>query len=189
MSDKKGRPDWEMIRAEYGIGGPDNSIRSIATRHGISHTAINKRKRVEDWPEPEDLDEVIRRKVSAKVSNVVSTGNQAKRAEAIDAAADRRAAIVLKHQAEWDEVSTLRTEAMKARTQETEVFPDGRVVSGTDKAFNKAKLAKIMAEVTSIKQAAERKAWSLDAKEQPGLNGADGAAGRVGVVMIPPKQM
>lgn len=161
----KARPDWERIRAEYEIGGPANSVRSIAKRHGVSHTAINKRKEAEKWPEPEDLDEVIRRKVSAKVSKVVSAGNPQKKAEAVDAEAERRADVVRRHRTEWEEVETLRREALEAREVDVVQGPDGEAISGVDAAFGKAKLAKIMAEVTAIKQAAQRKAWSLDAKE------------------------
>ena len=168
----KARPDWERIQAEYGIGGPNNSVRQIAARHGISHTAIQKRIKAENWAPPGDLDEAIRQKAASKVAGVVATGNPQKRAEAIDAEADRRAAVVQRHRTEWEEVETLRREALEAREVDVVPGPDGEPVSGTDAAFGKAKLAKIMAEVTAIKQAAQRKAWALDAKEDPKASGA-----------------
>jgi hypothetical protein len=81
--------DWEMVRAEYEAGA---GFRALAGKHGISHTGIRKRAIKEGWSQ--DLEPVIQRKVSERVSGVVSTGNPEKRAEAITAEAERRAAIV-----------------------------------------------------------------------------------------------
>lgn len=160
--------DWDRIRAEYEVGGPENSIRSIAARHGVSHTAVNKRVRAEMWPEPGDLDAEISKRVSAKVSSVVSTGNHKKRAEAIEAEADRRAAVVAAHKREWEEIETLRQEAFEAR-------------ESVEAAFGKAKLLKIMTEATAIKQSAQRKAWGLDPK-----NGQPTDPGQITVFRIAP---
>ena len=41
------RLDWEAIEADYRAGRC--SVRDIAARHGVSHTAINKRARAEGW--------------------------------------------------------------------------------------------------------------------------------------------
>lgn len=53
------KPDWEAIRAAYQNG---ESVRGIARKHGISHTAINVKAKSEGW-----------KKVSAIVSKEVST--------------------------------------------------------------------------------------------------------------------
>lgn len=174
--------DWERIRAEYEVGGPENSVRSIAGRHSVSHTAVQKRIKAENWPDPGDLDEVIRRKVATKVASVVATDNPKKKGEALDAEVERRAAVVQRHRLEWEEIEQLRLEALQAREGEP-VIVDGVVVeSETAAAFGKAKLLKIMAEATAIKQAAQRKAWALDAKG----GGGDAPPGQVTTFRIAP---
>ena len=39
--------DWQAIEADYRAGR--SSVRDIAGRHSVSHTAINKRARAEGW--------------------------------------------------------------------------------------------------------------------------------------------
>jgi hypothetical protein len=85
---------------------------------------------------------LIRRKVTEKVSGVVTAENPKKRAAAIDAAADRSAEVVRRHQAEWE---------------------DHRARFGSVPAdFDDGKLAKISAEMLKIRQEGERRAWGLD---------------------------
>lgn len=61
MAGKRANVDWERIRAEFEVGGPNNSLRAIAERHCISHEAVRKRRKAEDWPEPGNLDDAINR--------------------------------------------------------------------------------------------------------------------------------
>lgn len=64
--------DWEKIEVEYRAGM--KSVRDIATQHGISHTAVNKKAKHKGWMR--DLSKKIREKVSNKlVSTKVSTPN------------------------------------------------------------------------------------------------------------------
>ena len=74
-------------------------------------------------------------------------------AAAIDAEAERRVAVVARHRTEWEQVAALRREALQVREDDPA------------DAFQRAKLAKITAEMTAIQQAGERKAWGLDAAE------------------------
>lgn len=138
---------WGTIRAEREAGA---SFGDLASRHGVSHTAIIKRSKAEKWGDGMDVADAVRRKVSEKVSGVVSAETVKKRADAIDAAAEETAAVVRRHRQEWLQVVKLRQEALGAREADA-----------TD-AFNRAKLAKITAEMTAIQQAGERKAWGLD---------------------------
>lgn len=160
--------DWERVQAEYTVGGLGNSVRQIAERHGISHTAIQKRIAKENWASPGDFDEQIRKKVATKVAGVVATGNPLKVAECIEVEADRRAAVVRQHQAEWEEIEQLRREALE--TRHARFLEDGALdeSTGTAAAFERAKLLKIMTEATATKQAGQRKAFSLDAKADHG---------------------
>lgn len=136
---------WESIRAEREAGA---TFRELAKRYGVSDVAIVKRAKAEGWGDGTDVAAVIRRKVGEKVSGVVSTANPKKRAQAIDAAADRAAEVLRKHQAEWEE----------HRTRFGSVPAD----------FEDGKLAKISAEMLKIRQEGERRAWGLDdAATQP----------------------
>lgn len=65
-------------------------------------------------------------------------------------AEDKRAAVLARHRQEWRQVAALRQEAIKDREKQL------------TQSFERAKLAKITAEMTSIQQAGERKAWGLD---------------------------
>jgi hypothetical protein len=66
VSEKPARtaPDWERIEIEFRAGV--FSVREIAKRNGVSHTAINKRAREEEWAR--DLQAKIRAKADALVS-------------------------------------------------------------------------------------------------------------------------
>lgn len=141
------RDQWETIRAEREAG---ETFDALAQRHGVSKTAIIKRSKAEGWSDGEDVAALIRRKVTEKVSGVVTAENPKKRAAAIDAAADRSAEVVRRHQTEWED----------HRTRFGSVPAD----------FDDGKLAKISAEMLKIRQEGERRAWGLDeASAQPSI--------------------
>lgn len=137
--------DWASIRAEYEAGA---SMRSLAEKYGVSDVAVKKKKDKEGWIQ--DLEAVIQRKVSEKVSGLVSAQTIQKREEAVDAEAEKRAEVVKRHRAEWIQVAKLRQEAGEVR------------MADPANAERRAKLAKLFAEVTALQQAGERKAWGLD---------------------------
>lgn len=62
------KPDWEAIESAYRAGSL--SIRAIAEKHGVSHTAINNRAAKEGWQR--DLTQKVRAATQAKVSSKVS---------------------------------------------------------------------------------------------------------------------
>jgi hypothetical protein len=136
---------WSDIRAEREAGA---SFPELASKYGVSHQAIQKRAKAEGWSDGTDVAEVIRRKVAEKVARVVASSNPQKRAESIDAAAEKSASVVRMHQAEWE---------------------DHRARFGSvPEDFESGKLAKISAEMLRIRQDGERKAWGLDeASAQP----------------------
>jgi len=70
----------------------------------------------------------------------------------MDAAAQRRADVEIRHCTEWEEHQALIDEALAARD------------------FDLAKLAKITAETIKIRQEAERKAWRIDNAPVPSQN-------------------
>ncbi len=66
-SDDKRVPDWRSIEREYRAG--IKTLRQIAEEHGITHGAINKRAKQEDWPR--DLSAKIKAAAEAKVSKAM----------------------------------------------------------------------------------------------------------------------
>ncbi len=64
MSEKKTSPDWERIELEYRAG--ILTLREIATLHGITHGAVNKRAKRSGWSRD------LHAKVMAKADELVA---------------------------------------------------------------------------------------------------------------------
>jgi len=138
---KRPKPDeWAQIRAERESGV---TFGELARRHGITKSAITNRSTREKWGDGRDIGAEIRRRVSEKVSRVVSV-DPAKKSAAIDAEAGRVADVVIKHREEWTEHRTL--------------FPTAEI----KKVFDIGKSAKISAEMITLRQRGERIAWGLE---------------------------
>lgn len=83
--------DWEAIEREYRAG--QLSVREIAAQYGLSHTAINKRAKGQQWTR--DLAKAVRQRVSDRlVSAEVSNGNAE---HAVETAAARGVELVRQH--------------------------------------------------------------------------------------------
>lgn len=146
------RDQWETIRAEREAGA---SFPELAAKWGVSHQAIQKRAKAEGWGDGQDVGEIIRRKVAEKVAGVVAACNPKKRAEAINAAAERSAEIIKRHQEESNEIRERLYAGLKAhRAAETK--------EQKQLAFEDLKAAKIASETLLNIHRAERKAWGLD---------------------------
>lgn len=107
---EKTAPDWERIEADYRAGVL--SVREIASAHGVSHTAINKRASKEGWVR--DLSAKIKAKAEALVSKAeVSAEVSREKAETdraiVDANAEAIARVRLSHR---KDISRSRTLAM-----------------------------------------------------------------------------
>ena len=85
--------DWEAIRREYRAG--QLSVREIGRQHGVTHSAIAKRAKVEKWQR--DLTTQVRQEIRARVQQDDQAG-VATDAEIIDQAAARGVAVVRDHQ-------------------------------------------------------------------------------------------
>lgn len=144
--------DWAQIRAEYESGASANEL---GRKHGCSHTAVLKRARKEDWKQ--DVEEAIRRRVSQKVSGVVSDDLPLKRAAALDAEAERRAEVVRRHREEPNAIRALVYEGLKKHKR-------ARNRTQRAAAFDDLKAAKITSETLQNLHRVERKAWGLDAE-------------------------
>ena len=93
------RYDWETIRAEYEAG---STMGELSRKHGVSKQAISKRARSEGWVQ--DASSVVMNLAQAKVDGLVDTVNPKKKAEAVNQAADRKAAVLQKHREAWPEI-------------------------------------------------------------------------------------
>ena len=144
---------WDTIRAEREAGG--QSFQDLAQKFGVSHTAIIKRAKAEAWSNGEDVAGVIRRKVSEKVSGIVSGGNPKKKAEAIDSEAERVVEVVRRHRTEIVAVRDTLYAGLKAHKA---------ALTKADKqtAFEDLKAAKISSECMMNIHRLERQAWGLD---------------------------
>lgn len=159
---------WDAIRIawEYDKDEPSMMVatRRAAEKHGFippSKTSVHRRmlsdkKNKNPWERRASLvgiNQAAHRKADAMVYSdgerkaEVSAGiEQAVRSESEDA----RAEVLARHRNEWKQVVQLRQESIAVRKTDP------------DSAFNKARLAKIMAEITKIQQDGERRAWGLD---------------------------
>ena len=136
------RYDWETIRAEYEAGA---TMGELSRKHGVNKAAISRRAKKEGWIQ--DSSEVVARLADAKVNGLVNTVDPKKKAEAVDAAAERRAAVIREQREVW---TGFREEIRAA-------------LEGND--FDRLRRLKLASESLRIVQDAERKAWSLDKTE------------------------
>lgn len=147
---------WETVRAEREAG---SSFPELAQKFGVSHQAIQKRAKAEEWGDGADVGEAVRRKVAAKVAGVVATDNPQKKAAAIDAAATKVVAVVELHQQEWSD-----------HRESFGSVPD---------SIEDGKLAKISAEMLMLRQKGERSAHGLDVTLPQKITGIEDGAIRV----------
>lgn len=92
------KPDWEAIESAYRAGL--RSIREIASQHGITHGAINKRAKRDGWER--DLKAKIKAKADAlvskrEVSKQVSTETATSERILIEANAEVIANVRMEH--------------------------------------------------------------------------------------------
>jgi len=145
---------WAEIRAEREAGA---SFPELAARWGVSHQAIQKRAKAEGWGDGTNVAEVIRRKVAEKVAGY----NPQKKTAAIDAAAERAAEIVRRHQEETNAARDRLYSGLKAH--KAAITKEEKAL-----AFEDLKAAKIAAEALAIIQRLERINWGLeDANAKP----------------------
>ena len=160
---------WETIRAEREAG---SSFPELAAKWGISHQAIQKRAKIGAWGDGQDVGQSVRRKVAEKVAGLVVGCNPKKKAEAIDAAADRAAEVVRRHQDEPNAIRERLYAGLKAhKLAETK--------QEKQLAFEDLKAAKIASECMLNIHRAERQAWGLDVESAAPVITIERSYGRV----------
>lgn len=101
-------PDWEAIESAYRAGV--QSVREIASQHGITHGAINKRAKRDGWER--DLKAKIKAKADAlvskrEVSTLVSTERVVSERILIEANAEVIANVRMEHRGDIRRARTL----------------------------------------------------------------------------------
>ena len=101
-------PDWEAIESAYRAGV--QSVREIASQHGITHGAINKRSKRDGWER--DLKAKIKAKADAlvskrEVSTLVSTERVVSERILIEANAEVIANVRMEHRGDIRRARTL----------------------------------------------------------------------------------
>ncbi|WP_438455320.1 hypothetical protein [Vreelandella venusta] len=182
-------PDWERIEYDYRAGVL--SIREIASQHGITHTAINKRAKKEGWER--DLKAKIKAKADALVSKrEVSTEVSTKRAETereiIESNAEAIANVRMAHRGDISRSRRLTNkllEELELLTDNRELYeelgdllrdPDDNGMDRINDLYQKVvslptrtKTMKELAETLKTLVSLERQAYDLDSK----LGGSD----------------
>lgn len=182
-------PDWERIEYDYRAGVL--SIREIASQHGITHTAINKRAKKEGWER--DLKAKIKAKADALVSKrEVSTEVSTKRAETereiIESNAEAIANVRMAHRGDISRSRRLTNkllDELEALTDNSALYdelgdllrqPDDRGMDRMSDIYHKVislpgrtKAMKELADTMKTLISLERQAYDLDSK----LGGGD----------------
>lgn len=156
-------PDhWQAIRTcwEYDPDEPtylDAALRA-AKEHGFAppgKSTIDARQKREAWERRGNLNGINAAAQLMADSQVDTAGKVrqddsamvvVKRSEAINV----RAQVTVRHRAEWDDVDLVKAEALAIRDTDH------------DGSMAKLKSAKLLAEVITLKQTGERRAWGLD---------------------------
>ena len=176
---------WQAIRTLWEYDPDEPTFNDAARRasekfkfEASSKTTIDSRAKKEGWKRHGFMNGIVsaaQRKADKMVnsdgSTTVSDGAGAKISDASEIqkeqasrveAEDKRAEVLARHRREWQQVAALRQEAVAKRKSPTSPGCDD------GEAFQKGRLAKIIAETTALQQAGERKAWGLDIQVDPG---------------------
>ncbi|WP_413730808.1 hypothetical protein [Sodalis sp. RH22] len=114
------KPDWEAIESAYRAGLL--SVREIASQHGITHGAINKRAKRDGWER--DLKAKIKAKADAlvskrEVSTLVSTERAVTERILIEANAEVIASVRMEHRGDITRARSLTNSMFDELAAET----------------------------------------------------------------------
>lgn len=177
--------DWEAIERDYRAGLL--SVREIAVRHGCTHTAINKRAKVDGWAR--DLKAKIRAKAEAlvskrEVSSEVSSKSAETERQIVEANAEAIVNVRMAHRTdirrsrglanklleELEQLTDQRelTEAFGEMMRRPDGFGNDRLNDLYHKIIalpNRSKIMRELADTLKVLITLERQAYNLDEQE------------------------
>lgn len=194
--EKKKSVDWEQVEKDYRTGLLTD--RALGEKHGVSHTAIQKRAKREEWVK--DLTARIRQKAEEKVAKIevakeVAKEDLATERQLVNANADVVANIMIGHRSDSARLRSVVTALLsKVETiiNETELFeqigvlccnPDEKGIDKINELYHKVislpsqtDTTKKLAETMKILIELERKIFKIESGDDPVEAAARGAA-------------
>lgn len=160
----KSRVDWVEARLDYEVG--HETVVEISRKFNVSRKSIYQHMHAENWSR--DLRRTVQNAAYSKVaSGGVMPRTLAEAATVIEQEATKVAELIARHRDEWHHVRVLHSEAV-AMSQKA--GPDGKTAVNKpelDAALKVARLAKVLAEGTKLRQDGERRAWGLEDSISP----------------------
>lgn len=146
--------ECRMLRESTGM-----SFRLLAEKFGVSDVAVLKRSKKESWGDGANANEIANRLAADKAAGIVANKGQnfLQRTASINEAADRKAAIITRQQADWEE-HRRRFEAPKL------MDPGGEDMDMPEPPMARtARLrdAKTAAEMLRVRHEGERRAYGI----------------------------
>ena len=162
--DSSPSPDWIRIEADYRAG--IKPLRLIATEHGITHGAINKRAKRDDWTR--SLAAKIKAKADALVSRAavsteVSAAKMVTEKQVVEANANQAAGVVL---AERVDIARYRGLANSLLEELEKAEKDGKTLA------IRIKIMKDAADTLKTLIGLERTAFNLDSTDESDADAA-----------------
>lgn len=159
---------YAAARALY-EGTAGMTFRQLAEHTGMGKSTLERRANAEGWKknygtlQPGEMTEIAQKAADLFNRKIEEFGPEVtaeQKAQAVaevthEVAVDARAEMLDRHRREWAAPRAMSAEAVRMR----ETDPD--------KAFQRAKMAKITSETLQLIQNGERKAWGIDAGEVP----------------------
>jgi hypothetical protein len=153
------KEQWAEVRSRYEAG---EVVRHLAREYGVSHTAIILRAQSGGWVR--DQEEAIRRRTLAKVTQTQTPRDQDALDRAVEAEAERRAAVLRRHREETTAARSLLYDATKA-------VKEAKTATELSHGEKRMRSAKAAAETLAKLHDVERRAWGFD-EDKAGNAGA-----------------
>lgn len=155
---------WEIVRAKREAGA---SFRELVKEFGISMGILSKRSREEGWGDGKDGNRIANARALELVNGIKSGVHPDHFAAAVEAAAQGKAGVLMRHQADW----MIHRESFGPELlQEVPADHPAGEEREVTRRFNRMKMAKISAEMLMIRHAGERKAHGIvddDGQQRP----------------------
>lgn len=157
--------ECRMLRESTGM-----SFRLLAEKFGVSDVAVLKRSKKESWGDGGNANAIANRWAQDKAAGIVANKGQnfAQRTASINEAADKKAALIIRQQEDWEEHRREFAKPVPIPDPETAepVHEDGKARAGRLMA------SKVAAEVLRIRHEGERRAYGItdegDARQNSG---------------------